>query len=1053
MITNKEVIISVSKKLMYVVVVVAMLAMMIPMAIPVNAAGGTITMNIIDPITGLVSPDGGYNVTGSIVEVTATPATGTVIGWNVINISTAPGSGAAQIVGTPTTGVTGVARVQGIWGEANIQALISDNTTLTIDKKWGQIDHTDISAPGYSAVTWNEAGKAWEGSATVSDSVTGVFYAKDPVNPPDPSHLTYHAVQGVILNWYLVAGNVSVPMASGDASVLKPAMAAFALLHQPTHVTFSNGLLTYRSVTPASGINSIGLLATGEEAVQVVVVPEYPGTVAQIPVTPEVTSYDFYTTEMDVVPQVRWAGEKIVLEKNFGTTYNGLWVKFSLQNQSVGSLEAIQGFTNYTNGNAVWTVVVNGFASCILVSSDEGVANVTAGLYDAVGPDFTGAELINQHFFTVYYLKLESLTLGDVNGKRAQHNAGLWVPGDPWDTSTDNVTQTLNVSQDALLRAQVKGWFTSNNPSTRPVRTIDPTNSTLNNPETATLTLPAGRWILPDDWATLAGPNWKQSRLHWDIMCNPDGSVGALSPTASTLVANSVYKMPPLTGTVVSGNDVIGPFSPGLELMTPLGWTIPNGVTDPLRDISTVVPDGKLNKWDAPMPAAKIIFQIQAAGVTPNINTAGYFKSAMKSDIYYTMVGQTLVYVNPFYQSLIPAHEAIPAFINNGGYDWDSFDSSYGPYTFWQMINQHAVTPLVATSDPSGHPTVAEVYSDNHGEAMIWLNGNWNLYLQQFFYKAGSVDVPFGATVATTTIQATADYPYSRLHQAIQSNMDTKTWLWGGMILGTDGHLYPGNVSTSNIDTQLILSIGTWDPATVNGTGDHTSANSLNKMVWVWVTDRDGSRAGVNGAMVSWTVAAGNGTAGGYIPNLTGAGISNFNAITQNINLQGGFLDNTNGMITDGANRMHGISYLRAPTSWETSLFLKFWGPTGTSGITADPAGYVVAAIDVQSLGGYTSRVNVSAEISSHDFDLVMGQAVAGTLIYNTNLDFSIANALDDAPRMGDANNDGNVNMADVTTVERMILGMVGVAQNAVIDGSCDMGTVVKIERKILGYK
>jgi hypothetical protein len=251
----------------------------------------------------------------------------------------------------------------------------------------------------------------------------------------------------------------------------------------------------------------------------------------------------------------------------------------------------------------------------------------------------------------------------------------------------------------------------------------------------------------------------------------------------------------------------------------------------------------------------------------------------------------------------------------------------------------------------------------------------------------------------------------------------------------------------------MVLSIGTWNPATQNGTAPNEAARSLNKMAWVWVTDRDGLRTGVDGARVNWTVAAGNGTAGGYIPNLTGTGISNYNAITQNIGLQGGFLAGTNGYITDGANRMHGVSFLRAPTSWEIQLFNKFWGPTGTSGITADPAGYVVAAIDVQSLGGYTSRVNVSMEIVSHDFDLVMGQIVPGTLIYETNLDYSIANALDDGIRVGDANCDGAVNMADVTTVERMILGYNQVTSNAVLneDGTVDMGTVVKIERAILG--
>jgi len=33
--------------------------------------------------------------------------------------------------------------------------------------------------------------------------------------------------------------------------------------------------------------------------------------------------------------------------------------------------------------------------------------------------------------------------------------------------------------------------------------------------------LPRGRWILPDDWPKLAGPDWMEQRIHWDIMDNP----------------------------------------------------------------------------------------------------------------------------------------------------------------------------------------------------------------------------------------------------------------------------------------------------------------------------------------------------------------------------------------------------------------------------------------------------------------------------------------------------------------------------------------------------
>jgi hypothetical protein len=485
--------------------------------------------------------------------------------------------------------------------------------------------------------------------------------------------------------------------------------------------------------------------------------------------------------------------------------------------------------------------------------------------------------------------------------------------------------------------------------------------------------------------------------------------------------------------------------------------------------MSTVVPDGNLNKWDAPMPPAKIIFQIQAG--TP-ANVAGYFKSAMKGDIYYINEPDNVTaYTNPFYQEMIPAHEAIPVFINNGGYDWNSFNVSYGPYPFWKMINQHTNLPLVPTTDPSGHPTNAEVYSDNHGEAMIWLNGNWNLNLGKFMGKTNGVDVYDGATVGTTTIQATADYPYSRVHQALQSNKDIKTWLWGGQILGTDGHQYPVlTTPTDSTQTRTILSAGTWDPTTLQGgtydyntntpSSQNEQARSLDKVVFVWITDRDGRQNGVMDAKITWRLTADNGSGGGHIPDLTGVGISSFNNITRHITLTHGFLTGTDGVIvSDLGTSVIATSHVIPVTagSYLEQLFNKFYGPTGTSSIKGVATNYVVAAIDVQSNSAdYTAVVNVEEDITSADFyqfNNTVTPAATGTVIYYTTIYYSATHPLDDGIKIGDANCDGVVNMGDVTAVERMILGYNKVTSNAVVngDGTVDMGTVVKIERTILG--
>jgi len=1148
MITNKEVRISVNKtltrRLIYVVVALTLLAMMIPaMAMPVSAAKPVLTMYAVDPTNTTVllpDADSGYNIKGTIVEVHSDQN----VTWSVSDTNI------AQILGgsTPTS-----VRVVGtdMAGNVSITGVTSTNETNSIEKKWGTLHHTDINIgttpgamAGSSYVTWNEDAKAWQaGPVTVTDTIYGTF-----VNVANPT-----AMEGAILDWYLLPANVNVDLSTGEwldhAGIhgIQWRMNQLMAAYQVQLTSFADWKInpvsvdTYTNVSLGNGKNSVSIYAKGEEAVQVICVAHYPSTInTQLPITPEKATWDFFTTESEVVPQVRWAGEKIVLEKYFGPSYEGKYVEFSLENQSVGALEGILEEDDFDAGS-VWTEVVNGFASCILVSSDQGVANVVAGLYEKEN----GTALGNQHFFTVYFLKFESVTIGDVVGKRAAHNAGLWNPGspNPWNAAADTTTQTLNVSQDALVRARVKGWFTNSNPSVRLVRTVDPANSTLDNPGSATLTLPAGRWILPDDWGKLAGTNWKQSRIHWDIMNTVGGNsviyngvsgtefVGApadyntapnnLGPNRIEVAGGQLgdyykyvttgsgtdYKYMPAPAVhvkypIVGNDDVVGPFSPGLELMTPAGWEIVNAPSWDVnyRPMHTVVPDGYLDWWDAPMPPAKVIYQIQDAGADPNSNEMGYFKAVNKTDIYYVWATNTAwtpfvddptdpydqyikVYTNPFYQEMIPAHEAIPTFINNGGYDWNSFDNAYGRYEFWEFINQHRYLPIVSTSDPAGHPTCVEVYSDNHGEAMVWLNGNWNLYVAPALNK-GTYDLPYNYVTGTTTIQATVDYPYSRLHQAFQSNADVKTWLWGGLILGADTHTYAAPPASDGTATRMVISAGVWYgmngdiPSEPNygktGTYPNEAAASKDKVVWVWVSDRDGLASGVVGSKVVWTISAVVGT-GVRISYRTcenaNQGISQYNEITKNIFLTNGFLQGTNGGVTDEPTRAHGISYLRAPTTVEKALFNKFWGNGYTDPIThisynatstlngLNPNNFAVAAIDLEDLAASDSwsRCNVNIDVWSNDFDPTIPAPVVPNkyVSYSTNVIFQADDPLDDALRPGDANFDGVVNMGDVTAVERMILGLQTVSANAILnnEGTVDMGTVVKIERTILGLK
>ena len=151
-----------------------------------------------------------------------------------------------------------------------------------------------------------------------------------------------------------------------------------------TTINGGNSPTGTKTVTDTTGMNSITLTATGEEPVWVVVVPQVPNT-TDVLVTPEVTSVNFWTSDSEVVPQVRWVGEKIVLEKFFGPGYQGDLVDFSLnmQNATLEGLEGTQlGNLNNTT-TSVWDVVsTSGWARCMLVSQEQGEINVNLALYN-----------------------------------------------------------------------------------------------------------------------------------------------------------------------------------------------------------------------------------------------------------------------------------------------------------------------------------------------------------------------------------------------------------------------------------------------------------------------------------------------------------------------------------------------------------------------------------------------------------------------------------------------------------------------------------------------
>ena len=389
------------------------------------------------------------------------------------------------------------------------------------------------------------------------------------------------------------------------------------------------------------------------------------------------------------------------------------------------------------------------------------------------------------------------------------------------------------------------------------------------------------------------------------------------------------------------------------------------------------------------MPPAKIVFEI--------IDGPGFFKDADKGDIYYTWVDteydpgyEGIAYTNPFYEEMIPSSPFIPPFNINGGVDWDSWDyNKYGPYPFWQIFNQ---LPGMTPDDPQ-HPTKVEVYSDNHGEAMVWLNGDWNLDLSDWVGGGGGYDIPTGTTVGQTEVKVIADYPYFRADMPIiRKDPVVKTWTWGKSILGADPEVW------DTFDTYMVFQVG---DLTVNE----------EKMAFIWVSNRDGFPP--VGEKIEWWLAPG----GAEIRDITTAhGVSTY---LPDINVKHGFLVGT--LISPkgevgGANpaRDRGVSFTRLPTDAEKALFEKFQDPAigGVWPAELDVNDYAVAAIYVQS----SLETVFDLTITLHERE--------GAITRHTNLNFIEGNqdALDDprasaVSKTGDVTGNGIVDIFDMIQV------------------------------------
>jgi len=407
-------------------------------------------------------------------------------------------------------------------------------------------------------------------------------------------------------------------------------------------------------------------------------------------------------------PQVRWAGEKIILEKDWSDVIiaEGRYVAiYHLDEASIGTLYMSgNNYSEELDGGDIWVWVSGAddyVSEVILESQFQGKADVEVALYelDSQVPAY-GDPLVNTGFM-VYFLAFEDIALAE-------------------DIShIDDLTPGVD---DAEVAVQVKGWFTCD----RLPLAIDPDTGEVRVEKDGR---PRGRYVLPDDWAGLAGYNYAL-RPNWDLMDKADLDT-IVSPADLNL--DHVEELGPYDIEVVTttppgeaDDPCIGPFNTlqpwsvddmwiatnvvPADFMVAAPFTWPRTAAD-VRN--TVVPDGDIDWYDAPMPQALVIFDIVAE--SEDASLSGLDKGDLEGYGFKLDAALDRVYQSPFYAVEIPSSQLITSM----GYNWDSWLID-GPYDYWTDLQLLSI--IANTTEVPVDPKDVEVYCDNHGIAGVTID-------------------------------------------------------------------------------------------------------------------------------------------------------------------------------------------------------------------------------------------------------------------------------------------------------------------------------------------
>ena len=329
------------------------------------------------------------------------------------------------------------------------------------------------------------------------------------------------------------------------------------------------------------------------------------------------------------IPYVAWAGEEVRLVKCIPGSWASLDAEWNVVSNSIDENDGdnrdpvffddldrrTDGFAGAGDqaGRTCWAIDVE--------SVHHGMARIKMALDDA-GSVPEGMPTL-KHDFLVIWLNMSNPTLTEL----ASSAFPGYDVGDP--LGDGNFVPEDGAYLNGLIRITVTGSFTDLNNTAR---------------------------TLPADWASLAGfyaaDTDDYNPLAWDIH---DDVALTVPHTAASICGGLLATLIDAVDNCLGG-DEIGAFS------RTIGGTSPTaGPFDPARPGSSFLPDGKLDAWDAPMPAARI--DVRLAGAV------GALEKAEKHVLYSrnrTGVGGTggiaannahNLYA-PFYRAWIPATTA-----------------------------------------------------------------------------------------------------------------------------------------------------------------------------------------------------------------------------------------------------------------------------------------------------------------------------------------------------------------------------------------------------------